>query len=60
MSENVANVMSIPRPERQNVKAQCTVNGKQSPQVALSGSDIESKVVLPIDVTQRNQNGKLF
>ena len=60
MSENVANVMSTPRPERQNVKAQCTVNGKHLPQVALSGTDIESNAVLPIDETQRNQNGKFF
>ena len=46
MSENIANVMSTPRPERQNV--------------ALSGTDIESNAVLPIDETQRNQNGKFF
>ena len=60
MSENVANVMSTPRPERQNVNAQCKIYEKHSPQVALSGTDIESNTVLPIDETQRNQNGKFF
>ena len=60
MSENVANVMSTPRPEIQNVKAQCTIYEKHSPQVALNGTDIESNAVLPIDETQRNQNGKFF
>ena len=60
MSENIANVMSTPRPERQNVKAQCIIYEKHSPQVGLCVTDIESNAVLPIDETQRNQNGKFF
>ena len=58
MSENVTNCMSTPRPETQSSKAECTIYEKHSPQVALSGPDIESNGVLPIDDTQHNQNGK--